>query len=259
MDEETGTFSAFGLDHVRIGGGLHYLRRAQTMFSYLGQIDGMVLDVACGDARHCAELIARGAEQYIGADMDGAVLRSAKANMASQNANLVRCDVRQLRFPSESFDLVLCTETLEHVKEEETPVEEIARVLKTGGVALLSVPSTDLRKYLSLLRKSLSKSIPDKPYQDPSHWREYGRWQFDNKIARLGRLTGLLGGSGLSVLSQRAAWVLGPLPPGKYWGDLLSHPEKHTSMVRLLSCLDGLLGKFLKNFGLYTVLACRKG
>lgn len=55
-------------------------------------------------------------------------------------------DIRHLSLPSESFDAVTCLSTLEHIADENgvsgdtLAIREIARVLKPGGVAVLTVP-----------------------------------------------------------------------------------------------------------------------
>jgi len=61
---------------------------------------------------------------------------------SSQHKVNVDCfaSVLALPFPSETFDLVLCTEVLEHVPEPAGALAEIKRVLRPRGKLLLSVP-----------------------------------------------------------------------------------------------------------------------
>ncbi len=49
-------------------------------------------------------------------------------------------DLSDLTFPDDSFDLVLTSETLEHVPDLATALEEIARVLVPGGRHIFTVP-----------------------------------------------------------------------------------------------------------------------
>ncbi len=53
-------------------------------------------------------------------------------------------DVRQMPFDNGTFDLVLATDVLEHVDEDDVAVKEITRVLKPGGRALVTVPTFKL-------------------------------------------------------------------------------------------------------------------
>lgn len=49
-------------------------------------------------------------------------------------------DITNLDFADNSFDAVLSTEVLEYIKEPHKAVSEIHRVLKEGGIALVSIP-----------------------------------------------------------------------------------------------------------------------
>ncbi|TDC94614.1 class I SAM-dependent methyltransferase [Actinomadura sp. 7K507] len=49
-------------------------------------------------------------------------------------------DARYLPLPPCAYDLALALDVLEHIEEDERAAAEIARVLKPGGMALLSVP-----------------------------------------------------------------------------------------------------------------------
>ncbi len=55
---------------------------------------------------------------------------------------MVRCEAGHLPFGNESFDLVLCTEVLEHVPDPDKTLDEIRRTLKPSGALVLSTPLT---------------------------------------------------------------------------------------------------------------------
>ena len=50
-------------------------------------------------------------------------------------------DVRALPFPAASFDVVYSMGTIEHFAESDTALQEIFRVLRPGGVAIIGVPN----------------------------------------------------------------------------------------------------------------------
>lgn len=50
-------------------------------------------------------------------------------------------DLRALPFASDALDLVLATDIVEHVDDDARAVREVARVLRPGGAALLTVPA----------------------------------------------------------------------------------------------------------------------
>jgi SAM-dependent methyltransferase len=56
------------------------------------------------------------------------------------DATLPHEDLRALSYPDAAFDIVLHSETLEHVPDLETALGEIRRILKPGGWQLFTVP-----------------------------------------------------------------------------------------------------------------------
>jgi SAM-dependent methyltransferase len=66
--------------------------------------------------------------------------RTLTSNIVDDKPPDVLCDGAALSFASNSFDAVVCTEVLEHVSDPRRVVSECARVLKPGGVMLITVP-----------------------------------------------------------------------------------------------------------------------
>ena len=108
-----------------------------------------LLDVGCGMGRHTFEALRRGAE-VVAADLDGEALTAvgewavamAAEGEIPQSASFaaVRADARRLPFEDRSFDRVVASETLEHIAEDATAMAELARVLRPGGRAVVTVP-----------------------------------------------------------------------------------------------------------------------
>jgi SAM-dependent methyltransferase len=103
-----------------------------------------VLDVACGEG-YGAAMLAENANSVVGVDISTGAIRHAigryggRANLAFIAAS---CD--RLPFPDASFDLVTSFETIEHIETQQAFIAEIARVLRPGGVLLLSSPNKRL-------------------------------------------------------------------------------------------------------------------
>jgi len=53
---------------------------------------------------------------------------------------IVQMDVTKMTFPDTNFDIILCSNVLEHIKNDVKAISEIYRVLKPGGFALILVP-----------------------------------------------------------------------------------------------------------------------
>ena len=82
----------------------------------------------------------RGARAY-GVDISEPTVVQARTAF---HGNALRCavsDVRELPFRDASFDAIYSMGTIEHFHETERAVEEMARVLKPGGRAIVGVPN----------------------------------------------------------------------------------------------------------------------
>lgn len=98
---------------------------------------GAVLDVGCGPGHLLARFQQRG-WQCVGTEMNG----EASAIPRERYGLDVRVGaVERLGLPAASFDAVVSWHTLEHMSDPSTALDEIARVLKPGGLALISVPN----------------------------------------------------------------------------------------------------------------------
>ena len=100
------------------------------------------LDAGCGDGRYLAAF-ARAADRparIVGTDIAERILETARETIgeAGVDAELVRANLESLPFGDGEFDLVLCTQVIEHLLEPERGVRELARVLTSGGVLVLS-------------------------------------------------------------------------------------------------------------------------
>jgi SAM-dependent methyltransferase len=63
-----------------------------------------------------------------------------RENGADLGKGVVNVDLERMPFPDESFDVILSTEVMEHVRYVETAYREIARCLGDGGTYLFTVP-----------------------------------------------------------------------------------------------------------------------
>ena len=100
-----------------------------------------VLDVACGEGYGTA-LLARSAASVVGIDISAQAIEHAKsAYSALANAEFVCASCTALPLEAASVDVAVSFETIEHIAEQSQFLDELARVLKPGGVLLLSCPN----------------------------------------------------------------------------------------------------------------------
>jgi SAM-dependent methyltransferase len=103
---------------------------SDAMRRLLPELRGEVLDVGCGTMPYRSMV---SATRYVGLDYDTPVRRAnGDADVFYDGGNFPLAD--------SSFDGALCTQVLEHVFTPEAFLREICRVLRPGGVLVLTVP-----------------------------------------------------------------------------------------------------------------------
>jgi len=85
-----------------------------------------VLDVGCGDGYLCNELVRRGWHGVVGVDLARSRLDYVQSRFPS--IRLAQTDIHRLPFKDGQFDLVTCSEVLEHLEDPEAAFRELARV-----------------------------------------------------------------------------------------------------------------------------------
>ena len=108
-----------------------------------------VLDLGCGAGAFLAALRDAGA-QPVGVDIAEAALERARTNVPGADVRLLEDGV--IPAGHGEFDLVWCSEVLEHIPDVAEALYEVRRVLKPGGRLLLTVPNTGLRVRLRFER-----------------------------------------------------------------------------------------------------------
>ncbi len=90
---------------------------------------GRILDIGSGTAPVSPDLA-----RTVVADLSAEAMKNVSA------ATKVVTSVTAMSFDAASFDCVICSEVLEHVPDDQKAVEELRRVLKPGGVLIVTVP-----------------------------------------------------------------------------------------------------------------------
>ena len=98
-----------------------------------------VLEVAPGPGYFCIELGKLGPYSITGLDLSDTFVKMAaeKAAAAGVNAHFVEGSASNMPFPKESFDFLLCRAAFKNFANPVGALQEMCRVLKPGGRALL--------------------------------------------------------------------------------------------------------------------------
>lgn len=99
-----------------------------------------VLDIACGEG-YGSQALAPRAAQVVGIDIDLASVQRANQTYRRPNLRYLHGSLEAIPQADQSFDVVACFETLEHVGNQRQALSELARVLKGDGLLLISTPN----------------------------------------------------------------------------------------------------------------------
>jgi SAM-dependent methyltransferase len=80
-------------------------------------------------------------QEVVATDIEAAFLKhAAPLRHSLPNLQLVRDNICDSALPPASFDLILCTEVVEHIADSAAALRGMRRLLKPGGVLVLSTP-----------------------------------------------------------------------------------------------------------------------
>jgi 2-polyprenyl-3-methyl-5-hydroxy-6-metoxy-1,4-benzoquinol methylase len=121
---------------------------------------GTILDVGCGDGLLAAQLASRWpSSRVLGIDIDSNALALAAA-MASEHPNF---EVRRAALSGtdvpERFDMVICTDVLEHVEDDKRAFEWLAEHVAEYGSLIVHVPATPQRHLIPSINKALALEV----------------------------------------------------------------------------------------------------
>ncbi len=138
-------------------------------------IGGMTLNAGCGERDISAILVGFGAESVVNYDIQPGISGAITGSLA------------KMPFAPDSFDTIFCNAVLEHVPAIDRVMQELTRVLKPGGMMIVSIPF--LQPY----------------HQCPTDFRRYTR----EGLVELGELHGLTCKEILPVhsITQTLGWI----------------------------------------------------
>lgn len=112
--------------------------RLNKTLAFVGDVKGKMLDVGCGNGEF-TELFKMPGREIFGIDIVKKNVESAKAK--GINAQVCNLSSEKLPFKDKEFDIVLCSEVIEHIYDTEEFARELRRVLKDDGKLIISVPN----------------------------------------------------------------------------------------------------------------------
>lgn len=154
----------------------NFRRRRDITVDYVLSVlpsGGRVLDLGCGSAPVLSELRKRGVS-CTGLEYSEDMLKHAGERLRSMgldDGDLHRGDCQHTRFDAASFDVVVCLGVISYVENYGEVLDEINRLLKPGGHALISFRNrfnpilSDPVVSLKVIAKALLGKLRPPPYQ----------------------------------------------------------------------------------------------
>ncbi len=143
----------------------NFFEKVRTLLSKISFED--LVDVGCGEGILLAYIQGHlKRKSFFAMDIDPIKIQTAKKNIP-----LVDClagSIYELPFVNNRFNLVICTEVLEHLNTPNLALQEIRRV--TDKYCILSVPNEPIWSFLNIARGAYISNLGSTP-SHVNHWR----------------------------------------------------------------------------------------
>lgn len=97
----------------------------------------------------------------------------------------IKADICNLPFESDTYDIIFCNHVLEHIPDDTKAMQELFRVLKSGGMAVLQIPQDLNREHTYEDNSITDRKERAKIFGQYDHVRVYGRDYFE-KLRSIG-------------------------------------------------------------------------
>lgn len=111
-------------------------RVALALLDDAGLTKPRLLDGGCGAGALLAELAQRG--RAVGVDVSASAIALTRERGLEP---IVQADLERLPLAAGAFDVVMLLDVLEHVRDDQQALNEAARVLRPGGLAIITLPA----------------------------------------------------------------------------------------------------------------------
>ncbi|MCP3944213.1 MAG: class I SAM-dependent methyltransferase [Desulfobacteraceae bacterium] len=147
-----------------------------------------ILDIGCGEGRHTIRAAQEKDTICTGADFgfdnlvqtrDKLIFHDGINDLSCRDWNLSTMDITALPFKDNSFDIVICSEVLEHIPDDTKAMAELVRIVRPGKILAVSVPRFWSEKICWLLSDEYFNA-------DMGHVRIYKKKALIQKIKTLG-------------------------------------------------------------------------
>lgn len=131
--------------------------RIKKILKEVGEIKGKeILDAGCEAGHLSIEFLKKGANVTAIDIVEPALNKfREKIKNTQYSSTILKAAIQEIPFENNKFDVVICSEVLEHAPDTKKCVYELMRVLKYGGHLIVTFPNEKNRKPLYPIAKLL--------------------------------------------------------------------------------------------------------
>ena len=146
-----------------------FMRHMAVYRFFLGYARGKrTLEVGFGEG-YGSYYLSEEAGELTGVDVSHTLVEHASAKYSRKNLYFIKGDATNIPFPDDTFEVVVSSQVLEHVKDYMRCIREIRRVLKPGGTALIATPN----------RKMMLDGV------NPYHFKEFSAKELGTALSKV--------------------------------------------------------------------------
>lgn len=134
----------------------------------LGSDGQKILDVGCGEGKFLNRAASINPNhQFFGVDISLGMFKQSRISQG-KNISFTVGDSQALAFRDQTFDRVTAMHMLYHVPHISKAISEMARVLRPGGICLVTTNSIDSKPTKRMLKEKVASMLGMDKYPDPS-------------------------------------------------------------------------------------------
>jgi SAM-dependent methyltransferase len=181
-----------------------FKKRVRTIFEWLPPPDdenAVIMDCACGRGFYLNYYRYVSKVKLVGLELESDIIRKAHANVGHlPDITLVQGNIYRLPFPDDYFHGIILSEILEHLDDDVRGLKEVYRVLKPGGVVVITVPNAHYPFWWDPINKTLETFFNTRI----RHGTLAGIWANHTRLYELPDLENSVKQAGFEIEAERA-------------------------------------------------------